>query len=109
MSLYSRHWVALQMSNIRSNAELMRRYDLNVPAYRSYPTPPHFHADFDVLAYRRAALLSNATLDAFEAEIRIPPQLGAAQSRYLQCLQREIELQSELFDPRRAITQLAIS
>src|SRR5215510_13867707 len=97
------------MFNIRFDAELIRRYDLNVPPYTSYPTPPHFHADFDVLAYRRAALLSNAGLEPFEAEICVPTQLSGAQDQYLQCLQREIELQSELFDPRRPITQLSIS
>jgi oxygen-independent coproporphyrinogen-3 oxidase len=97
------------MSNIRFDAELIRRYDLNVPPYTSYPTPPHFHSDFDVLAYRRTALLSNAGLNAFEAEIRVPPHLGNAQQQYLHCLHREIELQSELFDSRRPITHLYIS
>jgi oxygen-independent coproporphyrinogen III oxidase len=97
------------MSNMRFDAELLRRYDLNVPPYTSYPTPPHFHSTFDVLAYRRAALLSNAGLNAFDVEICVPPQLGELQHQYLHCLQREIELQSELFDPRRPITHLHIS
>jgi oxygen-independent coproporphyrinogen-3 oxidase len=97
------------MYNIRVDAELIRRYDLNVPPYTSYPAPPHFHSDFDVLAYRRAALLSNTGLNSFEAEIRLPPQLGDAQQQYLHCLHREIELQSELFDPRRPITHFYIS
>jgi oxygen-independent coproporphyrinogen-3 oxidase len=97
------------MSNICFDAEFIRRYDLNVPPYTSYPAPPHFHSDFDVLAYRRAALLSNAGLHPFEAEIRVPPQLDDARTQYLQCLQREIELQGELFDPRRTLTQVYIS
>jgi oxygen-independent coproporphyrinogen-3 oxidase len=97
------------MSNICFDAEFIRRYDLNVPPYTSYPAPPHFHSDFDVLAYRRAALLSNAGLQPFEAEIRVPPQPEDARAQYLQCVQREIELQSELFDPRRPLTQLYIS
>ena len=109
MSLLGCHVSSAEMSNIRFDSELIRRYDLNVPPYTSYPTPPHFHSDFDVLAYRRAALLSNAGLNSFEAEIRVPPQLGDVQQLYLQCLQREIELQSELFDERRVITHLYIS
>ena len=97
------------MSNICFDAEFIRRYDLNVPPYTSYPAALHFHSDFDVLAYRRAALLSNAGLQPFEAEIRVPPQLDAGRTQYLQCVRREIELQSELFDPRRVLTQLYVS
>jgi len=98
------------MPDIRFDTDLIRRYDLNVPPYTSYPTPPHFHADFNVLSYRRAALLSNAGLRALEAEIRLPlctsPEL---MPQYLQCLRREFELQSELFDPRRPIRQLYVT
>jgi oxygen-independent coproporphyrinogen III oxidase len=109
MSVYCCHVSSAEMSNTRFDAELIRRYDLNIPPYTSYPTPPHFHRDFDVLAYRRAALLSNAGLGCFEAEIRLPSRLGGTQQQYLHCLHREIELQSELFDPRRPITHLYIS
>lgn len=98
------------MSDIRFDADLIRRYDLNVPPYITYPAPPHFHSSFDVLAYRRAALLSNAGLKAFAVDIHIPPRTEPERMpEYLQCLQREIKLQSELFDPRRPITQLYIS
>jgi oxygen-independent coproporphyrinogen III oxidase len=97
------------MSDIRFDSELIRRYDVNVPPYVSYPAPPHFHTHFDVLAYRRAALLSNAGLQAFAAEVRLPSHLNSEQTAcYLERLNREIELQAELFDPRRQITHLSI-
>ena len=97
------------MSDIRFDSKLIRRYDLNVPPYTSYPTPPHFHADFNVLSYRRAALLSNAGLPAFEAAIRLPGTGGARAVQYLEYLHREVELQSELFDPRRPVRQIYVT
>ena len=98
------------MSDNRFDADLIRRYDLNVPPYTSYPTPPHFHTDFNVLAYRRAALLGNAGLSCFEADLRLPLCISSELlPQYLQCVRREIELQSELFDPRRPIRQLYVT
>jgi oxygen-independent coproporphyrinogen III oxidase len=98
------------MSETRFDAELISRYDLNVPPYTSYPTPPHFHAAFNVLSYRRAALLSNAGSSTYAAAIRLPLCTShPSMPQYLECVRREIELQSELFDPRRLLRQLYVS
>lgn len=104
------------------DAELVRRYDRHGPRYTSYPTAVQFHPGFDVAAYRRAALLSNAApAKPLSAYVHVPfcaapcfycgcnkiitrdPQQSAA---YLTRLCREIELQGTLFDRRRSVEQL---
>lgn len=102
--------------------ELIRRYDRRGPRYTSYPTAVEFSTRFDALAYRRAALLSNASrMKPLSAYVHVPfcrspcfycgcnriitRDAGKAVS-YLKRLVREIELQGALFDRSRTVQQL---
>lgn len=104
------------------DAELIRRYGGNGPRYTSYPTIAQFNTLFDFHSYRRSALLSNADpVVSLSAYVHIPfctrPYFSGGGEMvvtsdpihaepYLRRLKREIELQSELFDVRRRLTQL---
>ncbi len=104
------------------DADLVRRYDRRGPRYTSYPTALQFHTNFDIAAYRRAALLSNAApakpLSIYvHAPFCVSPCFYCGCNRiitrdaqqgvdYLQRLNIEIELQSALFDRNRIVRQL---
>lgn len=109
-------------ADIIFDADLIRRYDRRGPRYTSYPTAAQFHTAFDISHYRRAALLSNADPSLpLSAYVHIPfcaspcfycgcnkivtRDPGQAE-QYLDRLEKEIALQSRLFDPRRRIRQL---
>jgi oxygen-independent coproporphyrinogen III oxidase len=103
------------------DAELIRRYDCNGPRYTSYPTAPHFRDDFDVAAYRNAALLSNDGTTPLSIYVHVPfcasPCFYCGCNRvitrderegvrYVEALRREIDMQATLFHQNRRVEQL---
>lgn len=90
------------------DSDLIRRYARSAPRYASYPSAVRFHTAFDVAAYRRAALLSNAPtpMKPLAAHVHAPLEPAAG---YLQRLLLEIELQGGLFDQRRRLERVHFS
>ncbi|WP_183166940.1 oxygen-independent coproporphyrinogen III oxidase [Azomonas macrocytogenes] len=105
------------------NRALVKKYDRSGPRYTSYPTAPQFHQDFTAEHYRQVALASNRqeAVKPLSIYIHIPfckslcyycacnkivtPKTERA-AEYLDYLKREINLQAELFDRTRKLTQL---
>ncbi|WP_017941777.1 MULTISPECIES: oxygen-independent coproporphyrinogen III oxidase [unclassified Thioalkalivibrio] len=103
--------------------EILRRYDVSGPRYTSYPTAPQFHEGFDDRAYAEAAQAANGADPArpLSLYVHVPfcdtvcfycacnkvitGNYQRAQ-RYLEYLEREAELQGELFDADRPVGQL---
>ncbi|OUD12589.1 oxygen-independent coproporphyrinogen III oxidase [Thioflexithrix psekupsensis] len=103
------------------NSDLIRRYDTAGPRYTSYPTAVQFHSDFTAETYRHYAKNSNQltpplslyfhipfcdTLCFYCACNKIATKDRSKVAPYLSHLSRELELQSELFDAQRMVTQL---
>jgi oxygen-independent coproporphyrinogen-3 oxidase len=104
-------------------SELITKYGLAGPRYTSYPTALQFHEGFDAEAYRRHVRNSNDDLipKPLSLYVHIPfckqlcyycacnkkvtrnTQLAQV---YLQHLDKEIEMQGELFDRDRQVIQL---
>ena len=111
--------------NINSSIpkELISKYGLAGPRYTSYPTALQFHEGFDVEAYLRHVQRSNDDLIPVPLSLyvhlpfcetlcyycgcnkKVTRNASLAKS-YLQHLEREIELQGELFDRDRQVIQL---
>jgi oxygen-independent coproporphyrinogen-3 oxidase len=106
---------------LQFDPELIRRYECNGPRYTSYPTAPHFHPGFDVSAYRKAALLSNASATPLSIYVHVPfcaspcfycgcnkviTRSTTEGDRYVAALKTEIELQGALFQHERRVEQL---
>lgn len=108
---------------VKFDADLLRRYDINGPRYTSYPTAVQFTEDFREREYRQAALKSNddpiprplsiyahipfCTSPCFYcACTRIITRDPLKSRLYMNRLNREIELQAELFDHDRSVDQL---
>ncbi|WP_329743377.1 oxygen-independent coproporphyrinogen III oxidase [Dyella sp. A6] len=102
---------------------LVARYDVAGPRYTSYPTSPHFRADFDVMALRRVIRTSNEEPipRPLSLYVHVPFCMSpcfycgcnrvitrdvAQASRYLERLYREIELMASLFDRDRTVEQM---
>jgi oxygen-independent coproporphyrinogen-3 oxidase len=102
---------------------LLTKYDVSGPRYTSYPTAPHFRADFAEDTWRRHARASNddpiprglsiyvhipfCSSPCFYCGCnRVVTRDRAKAEAYLQRLAREIEMQSALFDRDRKVTQL---
>ncbi|WP_024327229.1 oxygen-independent coproporphyrinogen III oxidase [Thioalkalivibrio sp. AKL19] len=103
--------------------EILRRYDVSGPRYTSYPTAPQFHEGFDDRVYAEAAQATNGAEPArpLSLYVHVPfcdtvcfycacnkvitGNYQRAQ-RYLHYLEREAELQGELFDRDRRVGQL---
>ena len=101
--------------------ELIKKYDQSGPRYTSYPTAVQFHDGFGDAEYRRVAEASNVTGHPLSLYFHIPfcdtvcyycacnkvvTKYREQASPYLQRLHRELELQGELFDKSRIVTQL---
>lgn len=103
--------------------ELISKYGLAGPRYTSYPTALQFHEGFDAEAYLRHVQRSNDDLIPLPLSLyvhlpfcktlcyycacnkKVTRNASLAKS-YLQHLDREIELQGELFDRDRQVIQL---
>ena len=102
---------------------ILRRHDVPVPRYTSYPTSPQFHADFGEEQLRRWAWRSNvrATPHPLSIYVHIPycrsPCFYCGCNRrisrnpddgdhYIERLVHEIRLVAPLFDARREAIQL---
>ena len=103
--------------------ELITKYGLAGPRYTSYPTALQFHEGFDAEAYRRFVQSSNDDLipRPLSLYVHLPfckelcyycacnKKVTRNQQRaetYLQYLDKEIQLQGELFDSDRQVIQL---
>ncbi len=103
--------------------ELIAQYDINAPRYTSYPTAPHFRADFVEADLRRAIRMSNddPIPRDLSAYLHIPFCMspcyycGCARiitrdrgkaAAYLTRLYREIERVATYFDRDRRLAQL---
>ncbi len=105
------------------DTDLIARYDVAGPRYTSYPTAPHFTAEFDEAALRSVIRASNeepiprplslyvhvpfCTSPCFYCGCnRIITRDATQADRYLERLYREIELVAPLFDRDRPVYQL---
>lgn len=103
--------------------KLIAKYGLAGPRYTSYPTALQFHEGFDAEAYRRHVQRSNDDLIPLPLSlyVHLPfcqtlcyycacnkkvTRNSTLTESYLQSLDREIELQGELFDRDRQVCQL---
>jgi oxygen-independent coproporphyrinogen-3 oxidase len=106
---------------ISFDLDLIRRYDQSGPRYTSYPTAVEFHEGFGADAYAAACARSNASGRSLSLYFHLPfcdtvcfycaCNKIATKDRslappYLERLHREIEMQSQLFDRSRTVTQL---
>ena len=110
-------------AGVRFDAAVVRRYDVPGPRYTSYPTALQFNESITEADYLRATQESNGDPIPRPLSIyvhvpfcespcfycgctRIITRDRTAGARYLIRLQREIELQSRLFDNDRIVDQL---
>jgi oxygen-independent coproporphyrinogen-3 oxidase len=110
-------------SGVRFDAAVVRRYDVPGPRYTSYPTAPQFSESIAEADYHRASLESNGDPIPRQLSIyvhvpfcespcfycgctRVITRDRTAGARYLNRLQREIELQARQFDRDRVVDQL---
>jgi oxygen-independent coproporphyrinogen-3 oxidase len=108
---------------VEFNRELIERYDVAGPRYTSYPTAVQFMEGFDAEAYRRHVADSNSELipKPLSLYVHLPfckslcyycgcmkkvTRHTHQADRYLELLDREIELQGALFDHDREVDQL---
>jgi len=102
--------------------ELLARYDRPGPRYTSYPTAPQFTEEFDEGAYReRLAVAADRVDEPLSMYVHIPfceerctycgcnvvisPHRGP-ETRYLECVERELDLLAEALGNRRQLNQL---
>ena len=103
------------------DADLIRRYDGRGPRYTSYPTALQFDENVREAEYRENARASNATGAPLSIYVHIPfchtlcyycgcnkivTRNQERVARYLSNLEREIEMQAELFDADRQVMQM---
>lgn len=108
---------------VKFNTDLIKRYDVAGPRYTSYPTAVQFIEGFDANAYRRYITASNNELipKPLSLYVHLPfchslcYYCGCTKKvtrhaeqgvRYLELLDREIEMQGKLFDNDREVEQL---
>jgi oxygen-independent coproporphyrinogen-3 oxidase len=108
---------------VKFNTQLIKKYDIAGPRYTSYPTALQFMEGFDAEAYRRFTATSNNELipKPLSLYVHLPfckslcyycgcmkkvTRHKDQAKRYLELLEREIELQGQLFDHDREVTQL---
>ena len=108
-------------ADILFRPDLLAKYSANGPRYTSYPTALQFRDDFDSEHYARAAADPGAAETDLSLYFHIPfcdtvcfycgCNKVATKNRsrakpYLEQLRREIELQAQLFDTARPVSQL---
>ena len=103
--------------------DVIARYSLTGPRYTSYPTVLHFHDWFTENSYREQAMLSNEDLipSALSLYFHLPfcrkvcfycacnkiiTNNHRHADKYMDYLHREIQMQGQLFDRDRTVTQL---
>jgi oxygen-independent coproporphyrinogen-3 oxidase len=108
---------------VKFNSELIKRYDVAGPRYTSYPTAVQFMEGFDAKAYERYTTGSNNELipKPLSLYVHLPfchslcYYCGCMKKvtrhehqgvRYLELLEREVEMQGQLFDHDREVVQL---
>lgn len=108
---------------VKFNANLIKRYDVAGPRYTSYPTAVQFIEGFDAIPYRINTTASNNELipKPLSLYVHLPfchslcYYCGCTKKvtrhaeqgvRYLELLDREIEMQGKLFDDDREVEQL---
>ena len=101
---------------------LLARYDRPGPRYTSYPTAPQFTTDFGEEAYReRLAAAARRPDEPLSMYVHVPfcehrcaycgcnvvisPRRGP-EERYLDAVERELDLLAEALGPRRTLNQL---
>lgn len=109
------------MNDINFDRELIERYGGRGPRYTSYPTALQFDESFTATDYERIARASNATGRPLSVYVHIPfcrslcyycacnkivTRNAPRVRNYLINLEREIDLQSDLFDRDRKVRQL---
>jgi oxygen-independent coproporphyrinogen-3 oxidase len=110
-------------AEIDFDMELVCRYDISGPRYTSYPTAASFHGDITQGDYHRHAMLSNElpvprpislyvhipfcdTLCFYCGCNKIATKNRSLADEYLDHLQKEADMVSDLFDNDREVTQL---
>jgi oxygen-independent coproporphyrinogen-3 oxidase len=108
-------------TRVRWDPALLRKYDVAGPRYTSYPTAVQFHEGFGARDYERYLLERPPTIAPLSLYVHIPfcrsicyycacnkivTRDEALATRYLDSLERELELIGRFFDRRRRITQL---
>jgi len=107
-------------TTVQFDAELIRRYDASGPRYTSYPTALQFHEGFAEQDFRACAAAVDsrrplslyfhlpfcATLCFYCACNKVVTKNRAHAQPYLEHLERELALQSELFGQRPRVDQL---
>lgn len=106
---------------IQFDEALIKRYNQSGPRYTSYPTAIQFEESFGIDAYKEAAQRSNESGRGLSLYYHIPfcdtvcffcacnkvwTRDRSKTTPYLQRLFKEIEMQSQLFDPARKVEQL---
>ena len=108
---------------VEFNTELIKRYDVAGPRYTSYPTAVQFMEGFDAETYRRHTAASNSELipKPLSLYVHLPfckslcyycgcmkkvTRHTHQADQYLSVLNREIEMQGQLFDHDRQVIQL---
>jgi len=108
-------------NKVRFDQEMIERYGGRGPRYTSYPTALQFDQSFSVADYKRVATDSNQSRRPLSIYVHIPfcrslcfycacnkivTRNAERVRRYLVNLEREINLQSALFDDSRRVEQL---
>jgi oxygen-independent coproporphyrinogen-3 oxidase len=108
---------------VKFNTDLIKRYDVAGPRYTSYPTAVQFAEGFGADSYRRHTQASNSELipKPLSLYVHLPfchslcyycgcnkkvTRHEHQAARYLELLNREIEMQGKLFDHDRKVIQL---
>lgn len=108
-------------SPLHWNAQLISQYDLAGPRYTSYPTAPQFSDTFTPQDFVAAVERSNTSQRPLSLYFHIPfcdtlcfycgcnkvvtNNKGRAEP-YLECVEKELAMQAQLFDTQRIVKQL---
>jgi len=113
--------MTIENNNVCFDHDLIERYGGRGPRYTSYPTALQFDECFTTADYERVAIASNRSARPLSLYVHIPfcrslcyycacnkivTRNAERVRNYLVNLEREIDLQSELFDDSRKVEQL---